>query len=80
MAERDDDLEEGFPLGDGTAESGAVVVCPYCWQEVEIALDPGGGARQDYEEDCEVCCRPWLVSVRYGSDGGVSVTVTPAEE
>jgi hypothetical protein len=43
---------------------------------VEIALDPGGGARQDYVEDCEVCCRPWQVTVRYGPDGAAEVSLT----
>ena len=44
----DDALDEAFPLGDGTADTGATVVCPYCGQAVEIALDPGSGARQEY--------------------------------
>jgi hypothetical protein len=25
---------------------------------IEIYVDPGGGAHQDYVEDCAVCCRP----------------------
>ena len=79
-AEIDPDLEaeldEDFPLGDGTAETEAVVVCPYCGEENEIALDPGGGAAQDYVEDCQVCCQPWRVSVEYGEDGGAAVFVT----
>jgi len=52
-------LDEEFPLGDGTAETSATVYCPYCNETVEIALDPGGGASQQYVEDCEVCCQPW---------------------
>ena len=79
-AEVDPDLEaeldEDFPLGDGTAETEALVVCPYCGEEVEIALDPGGGASQDYVEDCQVCCQPWRVSVAYDEDGGAAVFVT----
>jgi hypothetical protein len=27
-------------------------------------VDPSGGKRQSYTEDCQVCCRPWKVSVR----------------
>ena len=72
-----DDLDEEFPLGDGTADTTSVVLCPYCGEENAIALDPGSGAQQDYVEDCQVCCRPWHVSVRYASDGGASVTVEP---
>ena len=70
-----DGLDEQFPLGDGVAEMSAAVVCPYCGESTEIALDPGGGARQTYEEDCEVCCRTWVVHVRYGSDGRAEVSV-----
>lgn len=71
----DDDLDEEFPLGDGTADTEAVVHCPYCGSEVEIALDPGSGASQEYVEDCEVCCQPWRVTVHYGLDGQADVAI-----
>ena len=45
----------------------AWVECPWCGEQVELLLDPGGGAVQDYVEDCEVCCRPWQVRVRWVS-------------
>jgi acetate kinase len=42
IAEEPEDagLDEDFPLGDGTADTGAAVDCPYCGETVEIALDP----------------------------------------
>jgi hypothetical protein len=55
------------------------VVCPYCEQEIEILLDWGGAERQEYEEDCQVCCRPWRVSVRFNQDGTAAVEVYPSE-
>jgi len=67
-------------LGDGTAETGATVYCPYCNETVEIAIDPGGGSAQEYVEDCGVCCQPWTVSVEYRQDGTASVSVTPLDE
>ena len=70
-----DDFEDEFPLGDGTAETGATVTCPYCGAPNEVALDPGSGDSQDYVEDCQVCCRPWHVRVTYGPDGGAEVEV-----
>jgi hypothetical protein len=76
----DDSLDEAFPLGDGTADTSATVACPYCGQPVEIALDPGSGTHQEYVEDCEVCCRPWNVSVAYQADGSASVDVEAADE
>ena len=70
MIKSDDDwLDEAFPLGDGVAETEADVVCPYCGAEVEVAVDPGGGPVQRYVEDCEVCCRPWALEVRWDADG-----------
>ncbi|NJW53598.1 CPXCG motif-containing cysteine-rich protein [Salinimicrobium oceani] len=32
-------------------------VCPYCAEEISMLIDPSEG-RQDYIEDCEVCCNP----------------------
>ncbi|MBA3343261.1 MAG: CPXCG motif-containing cysteine-rich protein [Gemmatimonadaceae bacterium] len=74
MAEDDFNLDEEFPLGDGTAEDSADVACPYCGETVSIAVDPGSGSFQQYVEDCEVCCNPWQVSVRF-SEGTVRVEV-----
>lgn len=76
----DELLEEAFPLGDGTADTEADVVCPCCGAPGEIALDPGGGSVQEYVEDCGVCCRPWVVRVRYGADGSARVELDPADE
>ena len=73
-------LEEAFPLGDGVVETEAGVVCPYCGTDVEIALDPGGGAVQRYVEDCEVCCRPWVLTVRWGADGTALVEAVTEEQ
>jgi hypothetical protein len=74
-AESDDDalLDDEFPLGDGTAETDAVIACPYCGEAVEITLDLGSGSDQEYVEDCEVCCRPWRVRVRYDRFGHADV-------
>ncbi len=74
------DLDAEFPLGDGTAETGAVVSCPYCGESVEIVLDPGSGNDQEYVEDCEVCCRPWRVRVRYDRFGDADVELVGEDE
>lgn len=76
----DDGLDEEFPLGDGTADTDAGVTCPYCGESVVIALDPGSGTRQQYVEDCEVCCRPWQVTVAYTADGSAVVDVEAADD
>ena len=76
----DDELEDEFPLGDGTAETGATIICPYCAAMVEIVLDPGSGSAQEYVEDCEVCCQPWRVTVHYDGAGQAIVAVAPLDE
>lgn len=76
----DDDPEDEFSTGDGTADGDALITCPYCGEQVEITLDAGGGARQDYVEDCEVCCQPWRLSVHYGADGHADVQVSALDE
>jgi hypothetical protein len=68
-------LDEEFPLGDGVAETEATVTCPYCGEFVDVAVDPGSGAVQEYVEDCPVCCRPWQVTIRYEASGAVDVTL-----
>jgi hypothetical protein len=62
-------LDDEFPLGDGVADLTADVVCPYCGEALELGVDPGGGPLQEYVEDCEVCCRPMQVTVRWDDSG-----------
>jgi Cysteine-rich CPXCG len=54
------------------------IVCPYCGAVVTIGLDPGGGSEQTYVEDCQVCCQPWHVHLRYDRDGVALVEVDTA--
>ena len=73
------DDPDDFDLGDGTADTETTVSCPYCGEPVEIAVDPGSGATQEYVEDCQVCCQPWLVHVHFDAGGRVSVDVSPLD-
>ncbi|MGQ0641758.1 MAG: CPXCG motif-containing cysteine-rich protein [Gemmatimonadaceae bacterium] len=79
-SELEAELDADFPLGDGTADIDAAVLCPYCDETVVIALDPGSGEDQEYVEDCVVCCQPWHVSVSYDGSGAASVTVSALDE
>jgi hypothetical protein len=47
---------------------------------VDLHLDPGGGSRQDYVEDCPACCQPWQVELRYHSDGSADVALSRENE
>lgn len=37
--------------------------CPYCWEEISMLLD--NSVSQTYIEDCEVCCNPIELSVKF---------------
>ena len=73
------DLERDFPLGHGTADTSADVVCPYCGESITVAVDPGSGEHQEYIEDCAVCCRPWQVTVAFDGEGAARITATPLD-
>ena len=40
----------------------ARVHCPYCDAVQTLALDPSE-PEQEYTEDCQVCCRPMVLTV-----------------
>lgn len=79
MNPENSELDEDFPLGDGTADTSAEVVCPYCGETLTIGVDPGGGSAQEYVEDCEVCCNPWQVKLRF-VDGYPEVLIAPMDD
>lgn len=56
------------------------MVCPYCGEPNEIGIDAGGGAQQDYVEDCQVCCRPWRVTVSYDEEGNAEIAAFPLDD
>ncbi|MBE0564581.1 MAG: CPXCG motif-containing cysteine-rich protein [Krumholzibacteria bacterium] len=44
------------------ASQSAEITCPYCGQEIEVAVDCSVH-RQTYIEDCAVCCRPITITL-----------------
>jgi hypothetical protein len=56
------------------------VQCPWChqWGTVVVSVDDS----DTWVEDCEVCCRPWVVRVSraYGDDGPAWVEVDRGNE
>jgi Cysteine-rich CPXCG len=47
--------------------------CAFCGEENELVMDPSGGRRQIFTEDCTVCCRPNLITLEFEEDGNVLV-------
>ncbi len=53
-------------------------VCAFCFQINDTLVDATGGVRQEYTEDCHVCCRPNLLYVTVDpSLEDASVEATP---
>ena len=44
------------------ASETVAVLCPYCGEPVELLID-ATVPHQTYVEDCEVCCRPMVVTI-----------------
>jgi hypothetical protein len=51
--------------------------CAGCGQWNETSVDESAGSRQNYVEDCQVCCKPNVLSVRW--DAGADEFLIDAE-
>lgn len=49
--------------------------CEFCGEENEVFVDASGARTQKFTEDCAVCCRPNLLTIRIERDGEVSIEV-----
>jgi hypothetical protein len=54
--------------------------CAFCGEDNDLTVDPSGGRRQRFTEDCTVCCRPNLISLAVDEDGDVSIEITQEYE
>lgn len=58
----------------------ASYTCDACGEEIVVPLDLSAGARQDYVEDCPVCCRPNIIHVEMDDDGAIRVWAEPEQD
>jgi Cysteine-rich CPXCG len=47
--------------------------CDSCGEEIVVPIDLTAGSRQEYVEDCPVCCCPNVIHVEVDDDGDVRV-------
>lgn len=40
-------------------------LCAGCGEWNETSVDPSAGRRQSYVEDCQVCCKPNVLSITW---------------
>ncbi len=53
-------------------QQSAFLQCPYCGEQIEVLIDCSV-MRQEYTEDCSVCCRPIIISVESSQGEVVSI-------
>jgi len=53
--------------------------CPYCGERISVMIDDSV-PEQQYTEDCQVCCRPIVLSVTIDIDGDALVRARSENE
>ncbi len=48
--------------------------CAGCGEWNETVVDPSAGALQSYVEDCQVCCKPNVLTARRGTAGEFAIS------
>lgn len=56
------------------------VSCPYCGEPAELNFEDEGWSRQQFVQDCPVCCQPWQVELLRDPDGDWTATLRTADE
>ena len=56
-----------------------VIHCPSCGEAIEVAVDRSV-RQQEYVEDCQVCCRPMILTVAIDADGDAQIVVRAESE
>jgi hypothetical protein len=70
VEDNDEAAAEGFDRQQLDADQDASYACWACGEEIVIPIDLTMGSRQDYEEDCPVCCRPNDIHVEIDPESG----------
>lgn len=56
-----------------------VISCPYCGEKLDVSVDCSVDYQQ-YIEDCQVCCRPMVLSVSVDEHGQAQINVSHEDE
>lgn len=68
--------DETFPGDDWTPDrlnDEASYICDSCGEQIVVPLDVCQGARQQYVEDCPVCCHPNVLIVEFDDSGNAEI-------
>jgi hypothetical protein len=64
----------------GTGIDEASYHCESCGDEIVFPVDLSAGPRQQYVEDCPICCRPNIIHVEIDEDGEARVWAEPEQD
>jgi len=53
--------------------------CPNCGETLNLQIDLSGGGRQEFIQDCEVCCRPIRIQFELKAGEVSSFSAEPSE-
>jgi Cysteine-rich CPXCG len=70
-------LEIGETPGSDALEQCADSTCPYCGEPIQVRVDVSAGTHS-YVEDCQVCCKPMMITVAV-TEGELSEVVVGTE-
>src|ERR1700733_8526922 len=62
-----------YDVGEMPLEAEAADVCPICFEQGCVGVDPGAGRRQQFIEDCPVCCHPIEFKIALDPSGDATV-------
>jgi len=54
-------------------------LCPYCGERLSLRADIATGRRQEFIQDCEVCCRPVRILLELKADEVLSFSAERSE-
>ena len=54
-------------------------MCPYCGEPIELLVDCSV-RKQNYIEDCQVCCKPITIDVTVDEEGFPNVRVSQEDD
>jgi Cysteine-rich CPXCG len=53
--------------------------CAGCGEWNETSVDPSAGSRQNYVEDCQVCCKPNVLQIHWDNSAAEYVIYAELE-
>ena len=55
-------------------------LCPYCGSENGLLMDSGGSSTQHLVVDCEVCCKPITIDIKFKGNQLIQLEARPENE